>query len=66
MPPPAAAPKCPTPSFAGITFRACCVTASNLCGVDASSLGMGCVLLSSIQGLDTGMPMTHCDGTPVR
>ena len=51
---------------AGITVRACCVTASNLCGVDATSLGMGCVLISNLPGVDIGVEMTRCDGTPVR
>ena len=57
------APKCPVPMLSGVTFRPCCVIASNLCGIDATSLGMGCVSLSNIPGLDPGIPPTHCDGT---
>lgn len=63
MRPPPAAPNCPIPQALGITFRACCVTSTNLCGVDASILGMGCVSISSIPGLEGQDPMTRCDGT---
>ena len=63
--PPPPAPNCPSPSLAGITVRACCITATNLCGVDGSSLGMGCVSLSALPGVDTGIPPTRCDGTLV-
>ena len=66
VPPPPPAPNCPVPSFAGVTLRACCITATNLCGIDATSLGMACVLLDSVPGVDTNMVLTRCDGTIVQ
>lgn len=62
MPPPAAAPNCPAPMLLGMTLRACCAT-GNVCGVDASMIGMGCINASAIPGGAAGRPITMCDGT---
>jgi hypothetical protein len=63
--PPPPAPLCPAPMLFGMTLKACCVTATNMCGIDGSMLGMGCVGLGGIPGVGAGMPMTRCDGTVV-
>lgn len=65
MAPPAAAPNCPAPMFFGMTLRACCAT-GNVCGIDASMLGMGCINASAIPGQGAGRPVTMCDGTVVQ
>lgn len=71
MPPPAPAPNCPAPpSFGGFTLTACCVEATQICGIDASMAGMGCVDLGGLGGAipglgGGGMTQTKCDGTPV-
>jgi hypothetical protein len=54
-PPAPAAPQCPT---TGVTAAApCCVASSDVCGVDATPYGMGCV------DLPFGAQIA-CDGTP--
>lgn len=65
MMPPPPAPLCPAPMLFGMTLRACCVTATNMCGIDGSMLGLGCTGLGGIPGVGAGMPMTKCDGTVV-
>ncbi|HKU42499.1 MAG TPA: hypothetical protein VJR89_30285 [Polyangiales bacterium] len=65
LPPPPAAPNCPTAALGGITFRTCCIADTQLCGIDASSIGMGCVPIGNIPGLDADIPKTRCDGTRV-
>lgn len=57
-PPSPPAPLCPAPSIPMAT--ACCVTASNTCGIDLGAVGMGCGTLP----FGGGAP-TMCDGTPV-
>ncbi|HKP62119.1 MAG TPA: hypothetical protein VJV78_35550, partial [Polyangiales bacterium] len=65
MPPLPVPPACPPPpSFMGVMTTACC-TPNNICGVDASMLGLGCFNIGSIPGIGGGGPATMCDGTPV-
>jgi hypothetical protein len=68
-PPPAADPDCPTVSVIGMTMASCCA-AGNLCGIDASMLGMGCVDFDMVRASPFGAilmppPATTCDGMPV-
>lgn len=50
--PPAPEPRCPSP-FMGIASSCC--TADNLCGVDASLMGRGCLDFGSLQALFGGL-----------
>ena len=63
-PPPPPAPNCPAPALPipGVMVNACCIEATQVCGVDASMLGMGCVNLAGFAG---PRPTTMCDGTVV-
>jgi hypothetical protein len=62
MAPPAPEPRCPTVQGAG---GPCCAM-SNLCGVDSSSLGFGCVDFATLKPFNANAPApVHCDGTPV-
>jgi hypothetical protein len=64
IPPLPPAPLCPPgPSFAGIMTRACCIQATQMCGIDGSALGMGCVSGSMLPGASS--TPTKCDGTVV-
>lgn len=59
-----AAPGCPPgPSLGGFKLTACCIVASQLCGIDASMVGMGCTMLPAMFG--GAAQQTKCDGTPV-
>jgi hypothetical protein len=59
-PPPPPAPDCPMVAFS--TSRPCCITATNVCGVDATAFGMGCIDTSASMG---GVKFL-CDGTEVK
>jgi hypothetical protein len=70
MPPLPADPRCPmATSSLPIPLISCC-TATNMCGLDGSALGMGCVDFATVAGGPLGMllmipaPVT-CDGMPV-
>ena len=58
MPPPMPDARCPSRMFFGMMIASCC-TAGNICGVNASQLGLGCI----DPGMFTGMPGMSCDGT---
>jgi hypothetical protein len=70
MAPPETAPKCPSPFGPG-----CCIKDMNLCGLDASLFGMGCVELGTIKRMFGALvagrgimfpDSTYCDtGMPV-
>jgi hypothetical protein len=45
--------------FAFTTQRPCCITETNVCGLDATAYGMGCIDVSAAMG---GVKMM-CDGT---
>lgn len=68
MPPIPADPRCPTVS-GPIPVTSCC-TADNLCGLDGSMLGMGCVDFATVAAgflggiLMVPAPVT-CDGMPI-
>jgi hypothetical protein len=69
MPPPTPDPDCPMVTVFTSTMPACCA-ANNLCGVDASMLGMGCIDFDMVRNGPGGMlitppPATTCDGVPV-
>jgi hypothetical protein len=53
-PPAPTAPKCPKTGVSAVA--PCCVASSNVCGVDATPYGMGCVVLP------IGATIS-CDGT---
>jgi hypothetical protein len=53
-PPAPDAPKCPMTAFS--QAKPCCVMASNICGIDATAFGMGCLDI-------TPGAKTMCDGT---
>jgi hypothetical protein len=62
--PPPPAPLCPAPpAFGGFTLKACCVAATQICGIDGSMAGLGCTSLGAMFG--GGGAQTRCDGTPV-
>jgi len=70
MPPLQADPRCPVVmSSLPVPLISCC-TADNMCGLDGSALGMGCVDFGTVAGGPLGMilmvpaPVT-CDGMPV-
>ncbi|HKU39029.1 MAG TPA: hypothetical protein VJR89_12800 [Polyangiales bacterium] len=66
VPPPPPAPNCPAPPpFMGFAASSCCIQSTQMCGIDASSFGLGCFSLSSIPGIGSGMQMRKCDGTVV-
>jgi hypothetical protein len=62
--PPPPAPLCPAPpAFGGFMLKACCVAATQICGIDGSMAGLGCTSLGAMFG--GGGAQTRCDGTPV-
>jgi hypothetical protein len=68
MPPPTPDPRCPSLSVFGMMISGCCV--NNMCGTDASMLGMGCsengMAAAALNGLGLGTfimipPAQTCD-----
>jgi hypothetical protein len=64
QPPPMPDPRCPTISVATFTLMPCC-TATGMCGVDASALGMGCADLTTLRAFAPTAVPQRCDGMPL-
>jgi len=68
-PPPA--PNCPNISVAVINVNGCCIDSTQMCGIDGSMFGMGCIDLSTAGGIPGAsaflgnLTPTRCDGTKV-
>ena len=64
-PVPVADPRCPQVTILGQMPAPCC-TATGMCGVDGSMLGMGCSDLAQVKLLlPTAPPPQRCDGMPL-